>query len=192
MLFQQNKQLTGSVLGVQRTDDLKCWSQQTLTENSFLLWLVKVLILSNGKGMKSSSGKVYLPRFDLSSGKWPQLPGSNWKTPLIVIVIVVSVLKKVYILSKVWRLSLWSRPPIFSFHGFRALCHSSSSMTKPNTITKYNNEKYTSRQSTHEKYQCPDVRFSHQPTMTNDVQPTQRRDASSWSESKNAVTSGKY
>ena len=52
--------------------------------------------------------------------------------------------REVYTSSKVWRLALHSRPPIFSFHSFRAFCRSSSSMRQgPTQTTKYHNEKCT-------------------------------------------------
>ena len=52
--------------------------------------------------------------------------------------------REVYTLSKVRRIALHSKSPIFSFHGFRAFCRSSSSMRQgPTQTTKYHNEKCT-------------------------------------------------
>ena len=107
----------------------------------------KVIIFRDCKSMKSSSGKVHLAWLHtLRSGKGPQLPGSNWKRLACSYSSSSSSLswREVYTLSKVRRLALHSRPPIFSFHGFRTFCRSSSSMRQgPTHTTKYHNEKYT-------------------------------------------------
>ena len=60
--------------------------------------------------------------------------------------------REVYTLSKVRRLAFYSRPPIFSFRGFRAFCRSSSSMRQgPTQSTKYHNEKCTKTDKLHKE-----------------------------------------
>ena len=60
--------------------------------------------------------------------------------------------REVYTLSTARRLALHSRPPIFSFHGFRAFCRSWSSMRQgPTKTTKHHNEKCTKADKLHKE-----------------------------------------
>ena len=70
-------------------------AQQTLTENSLLFWSPKVFICRDYKGIKSPSANVQFTWINLlRSGKGPQFSGSNWKSLLVFILAIVSVLEE--------------------------------------------------------------------------------------------------